>query len=209
MIPRILFRTVPAVTDEQTEAWWAASRSLTPGWQHLTYRDPIDPTDFPLTARHWASCTSGAQMAGLIRLEALYNHGGIYLDSDVELWRPVDSLLQVHGFAAWEDQNTIPDAILGFQAGHPALPVMIAEAIARLGDGAWQSGPGVTTRNLQGRDDVLLLPPQAFYPYHWRAREKQKHDQTTVEGRANLAQLRATSPFSFGAHYWRHSWKGA
>lgn len=206
MIPRILFRTVPEVTDEQTEAWWQASVDLTPAWEHITYRDPIDATSFPVAAQFWDACTSGAQRAGLIRLEALIRHGGVYIDSDVELWRPIDSLLQLRGFAAWEDVNTVPDAILGFEAEHPVLPVMLAEAVRKLDQGAWESGPGVTTRNLQGRDDVLLLPPQTCYPYHWNRASKRMHDTRHASGRRNLEQLRR-APYALMAHHWRHSWR--
>lgn len=207
MIPRILFRTVPEVTDEQTEAWWAASVEMTPGWQHITYRDPIDADQFPVTAANWDRCTSGAQRAGLIRLEALTRHGGVYLDSDVELWRPIDHLLHVPGFAAWEDVHTVPDAILGFEPGHPVLPVLLAEAVDRIPDGAWESGPGVTTRNLQGRDDVLLLPPQSLYPYHWNRASKRMHDTRYPHGRRNIEDLKR-APYALGAHHWRASWVG-
>lgn len=206
-IPRILFRTVPATTDAQTEAWWEASVALTPGWEHITYRDEIDRALFPITSPYWDRCSSGAQKAGLIRLEALHNHGGVYLDSDAELWHPVGSLLQLRGFAAWEDKNTIPDAIMGFELGHPVIPVMIQEAVSKLEQGAWESGPGVSTRNLQGRDDVLLLPPQSWYPMHWS--RKTRYDMANDRGRRAQQQLRDTSPFTFGVHNWRHSWKGA
>lgn len=208
-IPKILFRTVPEITDDLTEAWWEESCRLTPGWQHITYRDPQNPDAFPISTAFYDKCGSGAQFAGLLRLEALAHHGGVYIDSDVMLWAPIDALLQLHGFAAWEDQNTIPDAILGFELGHPAVPVMLEEALTRLSDGAWESGPGVTTRNLQGRDDVLLLPPQSFYPFHWNTAAKRRHDITTPTGRRNYEHLRQASPFTFGAHHWRHSWKGA
>jgi len=207
MIPRTLFRTVPTVTDDQTEAWWNASVALTPDWDHITYRDPINPHDFPITAPFWGSCTSGAQMAGLIRLEALHKHGGLYLDGDAELLRDPAPLLMTHGFAGWEDRNVIPDAILGFQAGHPVLPVMIAEAIAMLSEGAWQSGPGVTTRNLQGRDDVLLLPPGSLFPYHYSIKRQYRAD--TADGRARVAQIPHEQPWAYAVHHWRHSWRSA
>lgn len=207
-IPKILFRTVPEVTDAQTEAWWEASVALTPGWTHITYRDPIDPDEFPYSTTFWHACTSGAQRAGLIRLEAMLHHGGIYIDSDVELWRDPTPLLEHHGFAAYEDANTIPDAILGFEYGHPVVPILLDQAINKLSEGAWESGPGVMTRVLPERDDVTILPTAALYPYHWASRVKRLYDQATVRGRRNLAQLRVNSPETYMAHYWRHSWKG-
>ena len=85
MIPRILHRTVPAETAAEAEQFWAKAVALHPGWEHHTWRDPLDPAEFPITSPHWWRCMTGAQLAGLVRLEVLWNHGGIYIDSDVEL----------------------------------------------------------------------------------------------------------------------------
>lgn len=197
MIPRRLVRTVPTTTTAEVEAFWAHTLDLHPGWETVTHRDPIDPTLFPLTSPHWAACSSGAQLAGLIRLEDLYHHGGIYLDSDMQMFRPLDTLLEHRAFAAWEDGSVIPDAVLGFEAHHPALTAMISDAITLLPHGAWESGPGVTTRNLQGRNDVTLLPPVTFYPVHYL--DKGELDSFNPEDH----------PEAFGMHRWHASWPGS
>ena len=93
MIPERLVRTVPPVTTAEVERWWGTAVRTHPDWSHVTLRDPLDPTHFPVTAPHWERCQSGAQRAGLIRLEAIYTLGGFYLDSDFEVYRPFDSLL--------------------------------------------------------------------------------------------------------------------
>jgi len=192
-IPRILHRTVPAETSDQVEAWWAEFERLHPGWDCRTYREPIDPAEWPLTGDLFARCQNGAQKAGLIRLEALYRDGGVYTDSDVEPVRSFESLLQCQAFAAWEDSTTVPDAVLGARPQHPAWKVMIDKARASIegGGDAWQSGPGVTTEILPGRDDVLLLSPGAFYEVHY------------------LEKKRLTEPhppYAFARHHWHHSW---
>lgn len=196
MIPRILHRTVPAVTTEEVESFWHGACALTRGWEHRTWRDPLDPADFPNTSRLWSSCNSGAQLAGLVRLEVLFHHGGVYIDSDVELYRPLDPLLGCAAFAAWEDQRTVPDAVLGAEPGHVAIGMALTLACHRvsIGDGAWGSGPGVTTELLPGRADVLLLPPGSFYPYHYTERARRREDH------------RGRNPWAFGAHHWHASW---
>lgn len=200
MIPRRLIRTVPAATSAEADQFWAGAVDLHPGWDAVTYRDPIDPTAFPLTADLWPACTTGAQLAGLVRLEALWHHGGIYLDSDVELYRPLTPLLGVAAFAAWEDANTIPDAVLGAEAAHPAIAACLDHA-RRVIEGqhgawrdAWESGPGATTTIFPGRDDVLVLPPGSFYPYHYTAKHLRHHPHATDQ------------PWAFGAHHWAASW---
>lgn len=198
-IPRILHRTVPAETSEQVEGWWQTARDLHPRWQAMDHRDPLDPDEWPETGDLWDKCGSGAQKAGLIRLEALWRWGGIYIDSDVELYRSLEPLLGVQAFAGWEDRRVVPDAVLGSRPGHPAFAVMLAKAREALEQsaGAWVSGPGVTTEVLPGRDDVLLLPPGSFYPYHYTMKEQQRDDDHKTE-----------QPWAFGAHHWHHSWRG-
>jgi hypothetical protein len=193
-IPRILHRTVPAQTPEQVEQWWEMFRAMHPTWDLRTYRDPIDPADWPLTGDLFDKCGSGAQKAGLIRLEALYTHGGVYVDSDVEPVRPLDPLLELRAFAGWEDENVVPDAILGCEPEHPAFKVMLTKARAAIEAGAdpWTSGPGVTTSTLPRRNDVLLLPPGSFYPVHYR-------EKTRLGTRNDL-------PWVFAEHKWHHSW---
>lgn len=202
MIPRILHRTVPAETAAEAEQFWAKAVALHPGWEHHTWRDPLDSAEFPITSPHWWRCMTGAQLAGLVRLEVLWNHGGIYIDSDVELVRPLDPLCQLDAFAAWEDAQCVPDAVLGARPQHPAVKDMLDLAVRRLksdstdwrtGNGAWATGPGVTTTVLPGRDDVLLLPPGSFYPYHYTEKHRRGEDWAAL-------------PWCFGAHHWAASW---
>jgi hypothetical protein len=200
-IPRILHRTVPdewhrpAVVDE----WWQQAADLHPGWELMDHEDPLDPDAWPVTGDLWPRCHSGAQRAGLIRLEALWTHGGIYLDSDVELYRRLDPLLGLQGFAAWEDRRVAPDAVLGARPGHPAVAAMLEHARHAItaGAGAWESGPGASTKILPGRTDWLLLPPGSFYPYHYKHKERDRHIDHAAE-----------QPWAFGAHHWHHSWQG-
>lgn len=199
-IPRILHRTVPQRTSVEVEGWWEAWQRLHPGWEFRTWRDPLRRRDFPRTSKLWARCSSGAQLAGLVRLEALWRHGGVYVDSDVEPYRSLEPLIGANGFAGWEDKRCVPDAVLGFTAGHPAVEAMLdlAEQRLRDGGGAWETGPGVSTSVLPGRYDVVLLPPGSFYPYHYSDKAK---------GRRR--DHRGEQPWAFAAHHWHHSWKGS
>lgn len=193
MIPPILFRTTPAEIPDESREFWQHAKRLHGMWSLITYQDPLDPDEWPLTAHCWKSCTSGAQFAGLIRLEALLTHGGIYIDQDVEILRPLDPLRHCSAFAAWEDTTTIPDAVLGAEPNHPAIRRCLDLALDRCDQDAWTSGPGVTTEVLPGRDDVLLLPPGAFFPYHYSEKHRRHEDHSAF-------------PWTFAAHHWHGSW---
>lgn len=195
-IPRRFLRTVPDRSREDVEQWWRRFGELHHGWEFVTYRDPLDPRQFPLTADAWPRCTNGAQIAGLVRLEALWHHGGIYVDSDMVPYRSFGPLLVCEAFAAWEDAKVVPDAVIGARAGHPAIRECITLALERLELGAWESGPGVTTEVFPGRDDVLLLPPGSLYPVHYL--EKRRLTDREVNG--------SRDPWCLASHQWHGSW---
>jgi hypothetical protein len=60
------------------------------------------------------------------------------------------------------------------------------------GEDAWHSGPGVTTKVLQWRDDVLVLPPGTFFSYHYL----EKHKKGTTNH----------LPWVLAVHHWHASW---
>jgi hypothetical protein len=193
-IPRILHRTVPEHTSPEVERWWRAWGELHPDWELRTHRDPLEPAEWPLTAPYWARCRNGAELADLVRLEALLRWGGIYVDSDVEPYRSLEPLLPLSAFAAWEDERVVPNAVLGAVPAHPAIQACLDLALERIEQPTWERGPGVTTAVLVGRPDVLLLPPGSFYPYHYREKERRGEDH------------RRRQPWAFGAHHWAGSW---
>lgn len=54
-----------------------------------------------------------AFVADYVRLYALVNYGGIYMDTDVELLKPIEKLLKNDGFIGFEDNKYIGTAIIG------------------------------------------------------------------------------------------------
>lgn len=63
-----------------------------------------------------------AFLSDYARLDIIYNEGGIYLDTDVELLKPLDALLNCEGYIGMEDVGTINTG-QGFGAvkGHPFI----------------------------------------------------------------------------------------
>lgn len=60
------------------------------------------------------------------RLDIIYNHGGIYLDTDVELIRPIDALLYQKGFAGFQSRMHVNlGAGFGAVKGLPIIKKMM------------------------------------------------------------------------------------
>lgn len=200
MIPRILHRCVPAEVPDRYEEFWRGWLDLHPSWVGLTWQDPIHPALFPLSSPAWPHVRAGAALAGLVRLEALASHGGIFLDWDVRPVRPLDDLLEVRGgmFAAWEDDEHVPDAVFGCVAGHPAVVELRDLAIAGTiaGDSVWEVSVGLFTASLPRREDVTLLPSASFYPVHYS--EERAHPGASA--------AHVPGPDTYGVHEWAWSW---
>ena len=60
------------------------------------------------------------------RLDIIYTHGGIYLDTDVELIKPIEELLMLDAFAGVEQDSEFVALGLGFGASkeHPTIKAM-------------------------------------------------------------------------------------
>lgn len=54
-----------------------------------------------------------AFVSDYVRLYVLYHYGGIYMDTDVEVIRPLDQFLKHEAFSGFENQSNIPTGIIG------------------------------------------------------------------------------------------------
>ena len=80
------------------------------------------------TRETYDTCLYGV-MSDYVRLWALYNWGGIYLDSDVEILKPIDDLLNNDVFFGFEHENNTPKfvgtAIIGAKPKHPIIKTLL------------------------------------------------------------------------------------
>ena len=92
-----------------------------------------------------------AFVADYIRLLALYNYGGIYLDTDVEILKPLDDLLDNQLFFCRENNAYISTAVIGSQKRNPILRQMLETYWKRhfiLEDGSFDISTNVETISL-------------------------------------------------------------
>lgn len=86
-------------------------------WNELNY--DITKHEFMRQAysnRKWSFVSDYA------RLDIIYQHGGIYLDTDVELLQPIDDLLYQEAYMGFEGENCIATGLgFGARPGHPII----------------------------------------------------------------------------------------
>ena len=85
------------------------AKSLHPDWEVKLWSDPVESNKFKLSHYH-SKANSGAQLADLIRLDLVFRYGGIYLDSDIVLVKPLDRLCSLESFFCSEDVSAKTDS---------------------------------------------------------------------------------------------------
>lgn len=61
----------------------------------------------------------------VVRLYALYHRGGIYLDTDVLMYKPLYEFENEQGFTGFEDTNYPVTATMGAEANNPVIKLML------------------------------------------------------------------------------------
>lgn len=139
-----------------------------------------------------------------IKLWALFNHGGVFMDCDVEVVRPFN--LDPACFIGFQRDDSTDDcingAVIGSVRGHPYIKDCLDELESHPGD-VWPVWAGCTTltnqllaRGLHGLNieqtvgDIQVYSKERFYPWSW----KEPADRSRITGR------------TYAVHHWQGSW---
>ena len=66
-----------------------------------------------------------AYVSDVARLYALYTEGGIYMDTDVQVYQSLDKFLRHSFFTGFESSNYPVTATMGAEKGHPLIKEML------------------------------------------------------------------------------------
>lgn len=66
-----------------------------------------------------------AFVTDVVRLYAMYTEGGIYMDTDVEVLKPLDYLLQFEGVSGFETESQIPTGLMASRKGLPLVKELL------------------------------------------------------------------------------------
>lgn len=151
-------------------------------------------------------------LSDFVRRWAIYNYGGIYLDYDIELIKPIDDLLDLESFVCIEGKPVYANAaVTGGKKGNKhhynMLEIYLQEITKPIHPNfPAQVGPGAATKYVEmlkggpldesdmemkkAHGDFVTLPKEYFYPFNWN----EKYTEDCVK------------PNTYGIHWWKHGW---
>jgi inositol phosphorylceramide mannosyltransferase catalytic subunit len=180
VIPRKIHRVwVGDPMPERLERYGDTWKQHHPDWEHVLWTEANMP---PLRNQHiydraeeLAPGHVGQLRSDVARYEILLDHGGVYVDADLECLRPIDGLLDgVTAFAGWEkDSQWVGNTILGAVPGHSFMRALVTGLAANVRRHAGArpnalTGPRYVTavRRRHGRA-VTMFPQRFFYAAGW------------------------------------------
>ncbi len=132
-----------------------------------------------------------AFLSDYVRLLVVYEHGGLYFDTDVSVVKPFDDLLVHKAFFGFENDDYIASGLgFGSEAGNEVLNAMIGEYDELLDGLHGTVGcPSLNTKALskhgfiingmmQDIDSVVLYPKEYFNPFDDNTGVLKKTDNT-------------------------------
>lgn len=151
-----------------------------PDWEFLEINeDNVDVNMFEYSKNAYEHKAWGF-VGDPIRLWALYKYGGIYLDTDVEVYQTFEPLLDNHFFAGFEQPHYFGNATIGCEPNNPIIKEVLEQYES--GKEQWQpkehwweyrTGPMILTDTLekyvnrdsmeyQKTNDITIYPKKYF-----------------------------------------------
>ena len=168
----------PALICKCIKSW----RKYCPDYEIIEWNeDNFDITACPLYVRQAYAAKKWAFVTDYIRLRVVYDHGGIYLDTDVEVIKSLDFLLNSRGFFAFENGVYIATGLgFGAEKGSEIILEMMNDYLNipfLRDDGSFDTSPcpgkntavllrhGLIQNNtLQCLDGYMIYPKDYFCP---------------------------------------------
>jgi glycosyl transferase-like sugar-binding protein len=131
-----------------------------PGWQLRTWTEDDLPRDLRRSEPLERLRVPGERSI-FLRLEVLWRHGGVYVDTDFECVRSIEPVVQnARFFIGCTKPGHAHDALFGSVPGHPILDEALETFVSREFYGARSSTLTQLRRILDvHHDDVLFLDP--------------------------------------------------
>ncbi len=141
-----------------------------------------------------------AFLSDYVRLKVLFEHGGIYLDTDMLVVRSFDDLLHDGCFLGYQDNGQINGSIIGCEAGDRFMAACLDKYDHLTFDQnrlMSMAIPELLTQiyaDYSDKNFLKLYPYEVFYPYKFN------------DSLSNKNYLESIKPETYTVHLWNASW---
>lgn len=197
MIPQIIHycwfgpKRMPRTVRRCIETW----HQLMPDYEFMLWNESNSPMQHPFVASAYAA-KKYAFVADYVRFWALYNYGGIYLDTDMYVVKRFDDLLNNEFFAGYENEKDINVAIAGSKKQNTLTYQILTKYDSLIFDKENMMTyviPQLITPLLANNQSISLYPYDYFYPFPFT--ERTKH---------NFIKYKTGNTYTI--HLWDISW---
>jgi len=183
MIPRVFHHIWlgPDPLPEEHRPLMKSWKRHHPDWEFRLWTEDNLPED-PIRPEIAERLRAPVERADILRLEILYRHGGVYVDTDLECLRPIDEALAGSDFVGvCLKPGRMTNTFIAAAPGHPLLHRALHELRPMEHYFSLQSppdalkavaGPVFLRRLVVDFPDVKLLEPPAFFPADDAERER-------------------------------------
>lgn len=118
---------LPELAQRCIESW----KKYCPDYEIIEWNESnFDIEAYPY-AKEAYDAKKWAFVSDVARLYALVNFGGIYMDTDVELLKPIDELLEYEALSGFESKERIPTGLMACRKDFPLFVKLLADYDAR------------------------------------------------------------------------------
>lgn len=189
MIPKIIHQFWEGERPEPIRQMMISVRKHHPDWDIKIWHGG-NVKDLGLDIAHLKDkCVNWASVSNVVRLHAINRHGGFWLDSDVQVLKPLTPLLIHDATAAFqtESDQRLCNAVFSAKPGHPWIRWQIANQERMMNADA---ANGVYVMTDAPRRGLTIVWTHYYYPF----------------GFENPPKERIPPSSSFTDHHWDGSW---
>jgi len=182
MIPKIIHycwfgeSPLPPLALKCIESW----KTYCPDYEIREWNEKNFDINYNIYVSEAYEAKKWAFVSDVARLWALVNFGGIYMDTDCELLKPVDQFLNLEAVLGFEESDRVSTAIMGCKKDFPLFTILLSAYDNRkfiLPDGSFDTTTNVTTitnallkhglklnNQVQTVSNCMLYPSEYFCP---------------------------------------------
>lgn len=187
MIPKICHQAWFGPRPEEIRQMMLTVRRHHPDWEiKLWHEDNIKDLGLNF-ADLMDKCQNFASVSNVVRLHAIFQFGGIWIDSDCKVLKSFEPLRIYSAFAATQDGKRLCNAVMGAQQAHPWIISQIMRQDYLMNADAARA---IYLMNDTPLHAMKELPTSYFYPWHYEDAPEKRHPK----------------PESYCEHFWSGSW---